>query len=285
MTALRAKGLDGALKDYVRVRGCLQAVSFVYEQCQQHLTDNSNIGQDARAGSHARSAHPLPASHKDNKTVHRGQHQQHLQPARIMYSAASPAARLPVPPLLSVPCPLPPRVRPAVARLPPPLWTHTLHAHAPARQADKPFFGICLGLQLLFEGSEENGGFEGLGLIAGRVTRFDPAAGLPVPQIGWNSLEQARPNALLQAAAGHRVYFVHSFRAMPSAANADWVLSTTDYGVSFVSSVSRGNVCATQVGRAAGQEVLRCGFQGGARSGGRGRGRRDSDVQTRRHSG
>ena len=57
-------------------------------------------------------------------------------------------------------------------------------------QADRPFFGICLGLQLLFEGSEENGGVEGLSLVPGRVTKFEPELGLPVPHIGWNDLEQ-----------------------------------------------------------------------------------------------
>ena len=57
-------------------------------------------------------------------------------------------------------------------------------------QADRPFFGICLGLQLLFEGSEENGGVEGLGLIPGQVTQFEPELGLPVPHIGWNDLDQ-----------------------------------------------------------------------------------------------
>ena len=59
-----------------------------------------------------------------------------------------------------------------------------------AWQAGRPFLGICLGLQLLFEGSEENGGVEGLGLVPGRVTMFDAAAGLPVPHIGWNDLLQ-----------------------------------------------------------------------------------------------
>ena len=57
-------------------------------------------------------------------------------------------------------------------------------------QAGKPFLGICLGMQLLFEGSEENGGVEGLGIIPGRVTKFDTSLGLPVPHIGWNTLEQ-----------------------------------------------------------------------------------------------
>jgi len=57
-------------------------------------------------------------------------------------------------------------------------------------QAGKPFLGICLGMQLLFEGSEENGGVEGLGIIPGKVTKFDTSLGLPVPHIGWNTLEQ-----------------------------------------------------------------------------------------------
>lgn len=57
-------------------------------------------------------------------------------------------------------------------------------------KADRPFFGICLGMQLLFDGSEENGGCEGLGLIPGQVTHFDKSKGLPVPHIGWNDLIQ-----------------------------------------------------------------------------------------------
>lgn len=77
----------------------------------------------------------------------------------------------------------------------------------------RPFFGICLGLQLLFEGSEESGGVEGLGVIPGRVTKFDTAMGLPVPHIGWNELDISQPdNLMLQAVGGRRVYFVHSYR-------------------------------------------------------------------------
>lgn len=60
----------------------------------------------------------------------------------------------------------------------------------------RPYLGICLGLQLLFEGSDENGGLEGLGIIPGRVTRFEPAPGAPVPQIGWNVLNQRWPHCL-----------------------------------------------------------------------------------------
>ncbi len=57
-------------------------------------------------------------------------------------------------------------------------------------QADRPFFGVCLGLQLLFEGSEETGGITGLGLIPGKVTKFEPELGLPIPHIGWNDLDR-----------------------------------------------------------------------------------------------
>ncbi|CAK0783137.1 Imidazole glycerol phosphate synthase hisHF, chloroplastic [Coccomyxa viridis] len=113
-------------------------------------------------------------------------------------------------------------------------------------QAGKPFLGICLGMQLLFEGSEENGGVEGLGLIPGKVTKFDTFLGLPVPHIGWNNLDQRRKSPLLSRVGDRRVYFVHSYRATPSPENDDWVLATTEYGSSFISAVQRGNINATQ---------------------------------------
>lgn len=56
------------------------------------------------------------------------------------------------------------------------------------RQADRPFLGICLGMQILFDGSTENGGVEGLGVVPGTVRQFDTSLGLPVPHIGWNNL-------------------------------------------------------------------------------------------------
>jgi hypothetical protein len=179
----------------------------------------------------------------------------------------------------------------------------------PRLQAGKPFFGICLGLQLLFEGSEESGGHEGLGIIPGRVDHFDRGMGLPVPHIGWNTLEQRRPSELLGGVGPtERVYFVHSYRwggglgggrgplsgvsscqrhrqrqqqralgsarrptppsrcgplptrapaappllrppaprAVPSPANADWVLATSTYGEEFVAAVSKGSAMACQ---------------------------------------
>ena len=129
-------------------------------------------------------------------------------------------------------------------------------------QADKPFLGVCLGLQLLFDGGDENGGVEGLGIIPGRVGEFDRSKGLPVPHIGWNNLVQRRPSRLLSTVAPEdRVYYVHSYRAVPSDANADWVLATGQYGDEFVSVVQKGNVHACQFhpekSGAVGQELLR----------------------------
>ena len=131
-----------------------------------------------------------------------------------------------------------------------------------ALQTDRPFFGICLGLQLLYDGGDENGGVEGLGLIPGRIGEFARGAGLPVPHIGWNTLQQRRPSRLLRdTAATDRVYFVHSFRAMPEEQASEWVLATANYGEEFVTAVNKGNVHACQFhpeksGRV-GQEMLR----------------------------
>jgi glutamine amidotransferase/cyclase len=123
------------------------------------------------------------------------------------------------------------------------------HAHRAHTQAGRPFLGICLGLQLLFDGSEESGGVEGLGIIPGAVRRFPASPGLLVPHIGWNGVA-ASPHAPLLAglaADKSRVYFVHSYRAVPEAANAAWVAGTTRYGgADFVSAVARGAVAATQ---------------------------------------
>ncbi|KAG2499823.1 hypothetical protein HYH03_002115 [Edaphochlamys debaryana] len=110
----------------------------------------------------------------------------------------------------------------------------------------RPFLGICLGLQLLFEGSEESGGCEGLAVIPGAVTQFDTKLGLPVPHIGWNNIAPTRPSDLLDGVGDRRVYYVHSYRATPSPANKDWVLATTQYGGEFVAAVNRGSVSAVQ---------------------------------------
>lgn len=106
-----------------------------------------------------------------------------------------------------------------------------------------PFLGICIGLQLLFEVSEELGEHRGLGILAGRVSRFPP--GLSVPHMGWNQLHQSRPIPLWQGIAdGSYVYFVHSYYADPQ--DKAVVAATTDYGLDFASAVAQGNLYAIQ---------------------------------------
>ena len=102
--------------------------------------------------------------------------------------------------------------------------------------------GICIGMQLLFEESEEHGRHHGLGLLAGRVRRLP--TGLPVPHMGWNRLRWARPHALLDGVApGGHVYFVHSYFCEPA---AELVVATTDYGQDFAAIVGRDNILGVQ---------------------------------------
>ncbi|OQS06885.1 imidazole glycerol phosphate synthase hisHF [Thraustotheca clavata] len=113
--------------------------------------------------------------------------------------------------------------------------------------ANKRFLGICLGMQTLFEGSEECPGVPGLGVIKGLVTKF-PTDSMAVPHIGWNGVNAYKPSPLFSKLDNDtNVYFVHSFRATRTSANEEWVLTTTNYGdVEFISSVQKGNVMATQ---------------------------------------
>ncbi|CAH9108119.1 unnamed protein product [Cuscuta europaea] len=113
-------------------------------------------------------------------------------------------------------------------------------------EQDRPFLGICLGLQLLFESSDENGPVKGLGLIPGVVGRFDSSKGIRVPHIGWDALEITKDSEILDEVGNQHVYFVHSYRAMPSDANQEWVSSTCKYGDNFIASIRRGNVHAVQ---------------------------------------
>jgi imidazole glycerol-phosphate synthase subunit HisH len=114
-------------------------------------------------------------------------------------------------------------------------------------ESGRPFLGICVGYQALFEKSEEfNSCAAGLGVFRGKVVRFAEANGLKIPQIGWNQLEIARPDCPLfrGIAEGSYVYFVHSF--FPKPEDPSIVATRTTYGESFASSVWRGNVFATQ---------------------------------------
>lgn len=114
-------------------------------------------------------------------------------------------------------------------------------------QTGRPFLGICVGYQALFEKSEEfNSCAFGLGIFGGKVVRFTERPGLKIPQIGWNQLEITRPDCPLYKgiAEGSYVYFVHSFYPQPT--DAGIVATRTDYGDHFASSVWKDNVFATQ---------------------------------------
>jgi glutamine amidotransferase len=111
--------------------------------------------------------------------------------------------------------------------------------------AGKPFLGICLGLQLLFTKSYEDGEHEGLGLFDGDVIRFSGAPGLKVPHMGWNQLRVCRrAPALADVPDGSDVYFVHSYYVRPT--DPGIVATETDYPTPFASSIWRDNVFATQ---------------------------------------
>ena len=108
---------------------------------------------------------------------------------------------------------------------------------------DIPLLGICVGMQMLFEVSEEMGTWQGLGLLPGRVRQFPDT--LRIPQIGWNQLHFQRPDPLLSGVAdGSYAYFVHSYYCDP--ANPDDALTTTDYGFEYASMVRRGNIWGAQ---------------------------------------
>lgn len=107
----------------------------------------------------------------------------------------------------------------------------------------KPFLGICLGLQLMFEESEESPGVKGLGLFKGKIVRF-PQSELKVPQIGWNSLDFPKESLLFKGIKnGEYVYFVHSYYLK---AEEDIVAATTEYGVTVHAAVEKGNIFACQ---------------------------------------
>lgn len=114
-------------------------------------------------------------------------------------------------------------------------------------RAGTPFLGICLGTQILFESSEEDGGTVTLGLLPGRIPKFQPTDRWDkVPQIGWNQVAIARPHPLLNGIAdGSEFYFVHSYYPAPS--DEGVIIGRTTYaGVTFASMVGHNNLAATQ---------------------------------------
>jgi glutamine amidotransferase len=122
-----------------------------------------------------------------------------------------------------------------------------LEASRKFMQSGRPFLGICVGYQALFEKSEEfNSCAAGLGIFQGKVVRFSARNGLKIPQIGWNQLEIVQPACPLFRGipGGSFVYFVHSFFPKPTDANI--VATRTTYGETFASSVWRDNIFATQ---------------------------------------
>lgn len=110
---------------------------------------------------------------------------------------------------------------------------------------DRPFFGICMGLQLLFEDSEESPGKAGLGVFPGRVTRF-PRSELKVPQMGWNRVKLLRDKCpVFNSIDDHsHFYFVHSYYVPFH--DQEWVQGVTDYGLPYTAALWRGSVVATQ---------------------------------------
>jgi len=117
--------------------------------------------------------------------------------------------------------------------------------------ASKPFLGICMGLQVLMQHSEENDGTDLLGLMPGSVVRFDGSAmgenGLPlkIPHMGWSRVDQVADHALWHGIdTGSRFYFVHSYYVQPEDSRV--IAATTDYGVKYTSAIARDNLFAVQ---------------------------------------
>ncbi len=128
-----------------------------------------------------------------------------------------------------------------------------------ATKAGIPLLGICLGMQYLFETSEEMGIHQGLGLLPGRVVKFPPNGPL-VPHIGWNQLHIRQANPLLRGVnEGDYAYFVHSYYV--EAADPNDILASTDYGLNYASVVGRGNIfgiqCHPEKSQHVGQRILR----------------------------
>lgn len=111
-----------------------------------------------------------------------------------------------------------------------------------AANGDRPFLGICLGLHLLFEGSEETPGVSGLGIFSGKIRKI-PDYGLKIPHIGWNNIETVTDSRILPTDNPY-LYFVHSYYIDPD--DRSIISSYTDYGTELPVSIEKGNVFAVQ---------------------------------------
>jgi imidazole glycerol-phosphate synthase subunit HisH len=107
----------------------------------------------------------------------------------------------------------------------------------------KPFLGVCVALQVVFEGSEESPGVAGLGILEGEVVRFE-GEGLKVPHIGWNEISLVREHPALNGLDGEAFYFVHSYYPMPE--DTGDLIGETEYGPRFCSAAGRENLLAVQ---------------------------------------
>jgi glutamine amidotransferase len=109
---------------------------------------------------------------------------------------------------------------------------------------ERPVLGVCLGHQLLFEGSDEGHGGEGLALLPGRVVKLSTEGGLKVPHMGWNTITILRASALLDGIeSGTSMYFVHSYAAVPDPRDT---VAVTEYGETLAAAVAHGSVMGTQ---------------------------------------
>jgi glutamine amidotransferase len=147
--------------------------------------------------------------------------------------------------------------RDAIARL---RETHLVEPIKAHLRSGKPFFGICLGLQLLFTRSHEDGLYEGLNVFPGEVVRFADAPGLKIPHMGWNQLRVRRPAPPLAGLPPDAaVYFVHSYYAAPR--DERLIAAEADYPAPFTAAIWHENVFATQFhpekSQAVGLEMLR----------------------------
>lgn len=108
----------------------------------------------------------------------------------------------------------------------------------------KPFLGICLGMQLLFEKSYENGKYNGLSILKGDVVKFDIGSEYKVPHMGWNKINIKNGKIFDKENKDQYVYFVHSYHVVPNDENI--IATTTNYGYDFTSAVCKDNILATQ---------------------------------------